>query len=53
MSEPCESTLFSGYISVDAMFYPCSFAEGVGEWCEGIDVINSNDFVKDVWWWGS
>jgi len=49
MSEPCESALFSGYISVDAMFYPCSFAEGVGEWYEGIDVINSNDFVKDVW----
>jgi len=29
MIEPCESTLFSYYINVDGIGYPCSFAEGL------------------------
>jgi len=50
MSESCESFgLFSGYINVDGKYFPCSFAEGVGEWSEGLDVLNCNDFVKDIW----
>lgn len=50
MAESCESFgLFSGYINTYAKYFPCSFAEGVGEWQEGIDVLNCNDFVKDVW----
>lgn len=49
MSEPCESFLFSAYINCLGTFYPCSFCEGEGEWKEGIDVINCNNFVKDVW----
>ncbi len=47
MSEPCEATLFSGYISVDAKFFPCSFSEG--ERYTGVDVVGCKDFLKDVW----
>ena len=43
-AEPCESTLFSVYIDSFGMMHPCSFAE-----TEGIDVLNCNDFLKDVW----
>jgi len=45
--EPCESTLFSSYVNVEGKFFPCSFAENDGE--EGLDVVNCNDFVKDIW----
>lgn len=48
-SEPCESTLFSGYINCEAKFFPCSFAEGVGEWKEGLDVLKADNFVQDIW----
>lgn len=47
--EPCESTLFSSYISVSGSFFPCSFAEKTPGWEEGIDVVNCNDFNQDVW----
>jgi radical SAM protein with 4Fe4S-binding SPASM domain len=47
--EDCESTLFSSYIDVNGMFYPCSFTEGEGNWTYGIDVVSAEDFVKDVW----
>lgn len=47
----CESFgIESAYINVDGRFYPCSFAEGVGEWKDGIDVLNCDDFIKDVWY---
>jgi len=49
MSEPCESTKFSSYISTEGKFYACSFCEEAEEFGEGIDVVNCNDFVKDVW----
>ena len=49
-SEPCESTLFSLYVSVDGKYYPCSFCEGIDDWNEGIDIINTKDFLKDVWY---
>ena len=45
--EPCESTLFSSYINVEGKFFPCSFAENDRE--EGLDVVNCEDFVKDIW----
>ena len=45
--EPCESTLFSAYINVDGVVFPCSFCEG--EIC-GQDVINCNDFLQDIWY---
>lgn len=54
MIEPCESTRFSIYINTKGYFYPCSFMEEEntldgGNWEEGIDVVNCNDFLKDVW----
>jgi len=49
MAEPCESTLFSAYINAAGAFFPCSFAEGNDDWKEGINVLEVNDFVKDVW----
>jgi hypothetical protein len=47
-SEPCESTAFSIYCNTKGEFYPCSFSEE-GEFGEGIDVVNCDDFMKDVW----
>ena len=49
MVEPCESSLFSSYVSVDGKFYPCSFAENTEGWKEGLDVLNCDNFIKDVW----
>lgn len=49
MVEPCESTCFSSYFNAEGKFFPCSFIEGTIGWELGIDVINSTDFLKDVW----
>lgn len=46
--EPCESSCFSYYINTDCIAFPCSFLEGE-EGYEGIDVLKSEDFLKDVW----
>jgi len=47
MSEPCESTLFSLYVNVDGMYFPCSFTESI---TEGIDMTREDlDFTTDVW----
>ena len=49
-SESCESFgLFSSYINAEGSFFPCSFAEGEGDWKEGISVVDCDDFLKDVW----
>jgi hypothetical protein len=48
-SESCESTLFSAYINVDGMFFPCSFTENTPEWEKGLNVINCSDFTQDIW----
>jgi hypothetical protein len=50
--EPCESGLFSSYISVDGMFYACSFCENRGMWQEGINVLEfegPQDFLDKLW----
>ena len=47
--EPCEATLFSSFVNVDGFFTPCSFSDGTKDWEEGLDVINCNDFIKDIW----
>jgi len=44
--DPCESTLFSYYINVDGIGYPCSFSETLGE---GADLNKTKDFLKDIW----
>jgi hypothetical protein len=46
--EPCESTCFSFYINCKGKGFPCSFAEGSGEWKEGIDILNVDSF-SDIW----
>lgn len=47
--EPCESALFSSYISCHGEFFPCSFIEGEKGWTEGLDVFDCNNFLKDIW----
>lgn len=48
--EPCESFgLFSSYLNVDCDYFPCSFAEGHGEWKNGISILDCEDFIKDIW----
>ncbi|MDD5589188.1 MAG: hypothetical protein PHP92_03990 [Candidatus Nanoarchaeia archaeon] len=47
--EPCESGLFSGYINVEGIFFPCSFVEGVGEWKEGLNILTCKSFENDIW----
>ena len=46
MSEPCESTLFSIFLNVKGLMYPCSFLD---DQTTGLDVVNCSDFLKDVW----
>lgn len=48
-AEPCESGLFSSYINCYGKFFVCSFAEGEDVWQNGIDVLNCDDFLNDVW----
>jgi len=47
-TEPCESGLFSYYINVDGVAFPCSFMEGQED-IKGIDLLKIDDFLKDVW----
>lgn len=51
MAESCESTRMSSYINEKGMFFPCSFTENwdEGGWSEGINVLEADDFIKDVW----
>ena len=42
--EPCESTLFSMYINVDGLAFPCSFAEGH---YKGVDIEKINPWNAD------
>lgn len=43
--EACESSLFSSYVNVDGIFFPCSFAEHK---VKGIDLHNYDKF-NDIW----
>jgi radical SAM protein with 4Fe4S-binding SPASM domain len=47
--EPCESTLFSIYVNVSGQVFPCSFTEGTPDWETGIDLVQAENFLKDVW----
>ena len=49
MAEPCESTCFSSYINCKGEFFACSFAEGHKLFPKGIDVLKTEDFLKNVW----
>jgi MoaA/NifB/PqqE/SkfB family radical SAM enzyme len=48
-AEPCESLRMSCFINVNGMLSPCSFLEEKMTNKIGIDVINCNDFITDVW----
>ena len=48
-AEPCESGLFSSYINCEGEFYPCSFSEEKGTWKKGINVLEIDEFLRDVW----
>ena len=43
--EPCESTLFSAYLDVDGIFYPCSFCADV---CAGVPIQQITS-IQDLW----
>jgi radical SAM protein with 4Fe4S-binding SPASM domain len=47
--EPCEATCFSFYVDVKGEYFPCSFTPGLLGWDNGVDVVNAEDFVEDVW----
>jgi len=49
VSESCESGLFSAYVNVNGDYFPCSFCEGEKEWEDGISIMDSKDFISDVW----
>lgn len=49
MVEPCESSCFSSYVSVDGTFFPCSFAENTPGWEKGLDILSCNNFIDDIW----
>jgi len=49
MTEPCESLCFSAYVDVNATFFPCSFSTCCSGWDSGIDMLECQDFLKDVW----
>jgi hypothetical protein len=48
LAECCESDRFSAYINYKGEYWHCSFTENHHDW-KGIDVLNCNDFLKDVW----
>jgi len=47
--ESCESSIFSGYINWKGEYFHCSFSEGEGIWKEGLDVLNCENFTRDIW----
>jgi hypothetical protein len=46
--DPCESGLHSFYCNYKGEFFPCSFAEGEGEWKEGLNIADYDSLV-DLW----
>jgi MoaA/NifB/PqqE/SkfB family radical SAM enzyme len=51
LAESCESGLFSYYINVYGEGYPCSFCEPHFDEAQmGVDVLNCEHFLKDVWY---
>ncbi|MHA1707744.1 MAG: SPASM domain-containing protein [Candidatus Heimdallarchaeaceae archaeon] len=46
--EACESSRMSAYINVNGRYFHCSFVEGEEGW-DGVNVLNCDNFLKDVW----
>jgi MoaA/NifB/PqqE/SkfB family radical SAM enzyme len=49
MAEPCESSCFSSYVNARGEYFACSFTEGHKDFPDGINVLEEEDFVRDVW----
>lgn len=48
--EPCEASMFSFYCDVNGRYFPCSFmANEEGNWKDGIDMLQVNDFMREIW----
>jgi len=47
--ESCESSCFSAYINAKGEYFPCSFCENEDIFKEGLNVLNCDDFLKDIW----
>jgi hypothetical protein len=45
----CDSGRFSGYVNTLGQFCPCSFIENNGMWLNGPNVLECNNFIKDIW----
>ena len=50
ISDSCESQRMSSYINVEGKYFPCSFAEDLKGWNNGLDVVNCKDFLNDIWY---
>lgn len=50
MIENCEKLIYSLYINDEAKLFPCSFMEREGDWKDGVDMLNINNFTQDVWY---
>ncbi len=49
MAEPCESNIFSHYCNCKGESFPCSFAENHEMFPKGLDTLNCNNFLDDIW----
>lgn len=47
--EPCESSCYSSYIDTFGFYYPCSFTPNTEDWKEGLNVLECDDFINDIW----
>jgi len=47
--EPCESSCYSSYFDVKGAYFPCSFTPDNENWKEGLDVLNCENFVDEIW----
>lgn len=47
--DSCESMRMSIYINCLCKVFPCSFCENTEGWENGIDILSSEDFLKDIW----
>ena len=47
--EPCESSCYSSYIDTNGFYFPCSFTPGTEDWKEGLNVLDCEDFITDIW----
>ena len=47
--DSCESMRMSIYVNCSGEVFPCSFCEGVKEWENGIMLLDSTNFLENIW----